>query len=333
MHKVTKENLLRVSAYIDRVQMHEGIPLFSHLDINPTELCNRRCNFCPRVDPNQYPNQNLNLSLQLAEKIADELSALRYQGVVIFCGFGEPLLHPDLVRIVSCFSEAIRIEIVTNGDQLTPPVIQRFLEAGVDYFVVSMYDGPHQVDYFKNMFADAGYSEKYYVLRDRWHSDEDSFGLKLTNRAGLVSVGNQDPVDVTKPCYYPSYSMALDWNGDVLLCVQDWNKKVKLGNIYAQSLVEVWTSALFRKYGASLAKERRKLTPCNVCNTNGTLHGFNHIKRWREVWSRKNHLQGDVSSDSSLSSGVSSSFRTDRATESVKPYSSARVRRLNAGSR
>ena len=32
------------------------------ISINPTELCTRRCEFCPRADPNVYPNRNLNMS-------------------------------------------------------------------------------------------------------------------------------------------------------------------------------------------------------------------------------------------------------------------------------
>jgi wyosine [tRNA(Phe)-imidazoG37] synthetase (radical SAM superfamily) len=31
------------------------------VDINVTEVCTRKCVFCPRVDPKLYPNRNLNL--------------------------------------------------------------------------------------------------------------------------------------------------------------------------------------------------------------------------------------------------------------------------------
>ena len=27
-------------------------------------------------------------------------------------------------------------------------------------------------------------------------------------------------------CYYTHYSMMIDWNGDVYLCTQDWQRKV-----------------------------------------------------------------------------------------------------------
>ena len=31
--------------------------------------------------------------------------------------------------------------------------------------------------------------------------------------------------------------MTIDWNGDILVCMQDWNKKIKFGNIQANSLL------------------------------------------------------------------------------------------------
>lgn len=276
----TKENLRRKSVYVDHVQMHDGAPLFSWLDMNLTELCNRACVFCPRVDPAVYPNQNLHMSVPLMRKLTDEMRALNYEGCTVFCGYGEPLLHPQLIELSSCFDADLRLEVVTNGDRLKPALIEDLYRAGVDFFVVSMYDGPHQVEHFKRMFEDVGAAANQYILRDRWHTDEDGFGLKLTNRAGMVSIGQQDPVDVTKPCHYPAYSMTVDWNGDVLLCVQDWHKKVKLGNLYAQTLLEIWRSKALHKIRARLAEGRRTEAPCNGCNADGTLHGFNHVEVW-----------------------------------------------------
>jgi len=286
INEATKQNLRRKSVYVDDVQMVGDIPLFSWIDVNLTELCNRKCIFCPRVDPNEYPNQDLNMALPLLRRMADELTALEYRGVVVFCGFGEPLLYPHLVEAISFFGPDIRTEVVTNGDRLTVSYIDTLIKAGMDYMVISMYDGPHQIEHFKRLFQEAGYDESYYILRDRWHTEEDNFGLKLTNRAGTVSIGKQDPVDVTHPCHYPAYSMTVDWNGDILLCVQDWNKKVKMGNLYAQSLLEIWRSNLIQKYRYQLANGKRKLTPCNNCNTDGTLHGYNHVEKWRKAWGR-----------------------------------------------
>ena len=280
INESTKQNLRRKSNYIDVVQMINGSPVFSWIDINVTELCNRKCIFCPRIDDDFYPNQNLNISLDLIRKMAIELRSIKYQGAIVLCGFGEPLLHPDIIEVVSILSKTARIEIVTNGDYLTPSIITNLVEAGVGYFVVSMYDGVHQVEKFKSLFLDADCSEEKFILRDRWHSEADGFGLKLTNRAGTIKIGDQDPIDISHPCHYPAYSMTIDWNGDALLCVQDWNKKVKLGNIFSQSLIEVWLSKALQKRRNQLINGKRKQSPCNLCNADGTLHGYNHVKAW-----------------------------------------------------
>ena len=276
----TKKNLRRKSKYVDDVQLYRDIPLFSWIDISLTELCNRTCIFCPRADENFYPNQSLHISMDLIKKIANELRDIEYEGAIVLSGFGEPLLHPELLEIVSILSKNARIEIVTNGDHLNSKLIKDLSDAGTAYIVVSMYDGPHQIQTYSDMFAQVDLDDNFYLLRDRWHSQKDGFGLKLTNRAGTIDIGDQDPVNVKHPCHYPAYSMTVDWNGDVLLCVQDWNKKVKLGNIFSQSLMEVWISSNLAKRRIQLALGNRKLNPCALCNTDGTLHGYNHIKAW-----------------------------------------------------
>lgn len=280
------KNVERKGKIIDQVQFIDKVPLFSWVDLNPTELCNRRCVFCPRKDDTFYPNQNLHVDLALARKIASELSEYKYRGGVNLCGYGEPLQHPDIVGLVKVFGQNIHTEMVTNGDKLQKELVQRLFGAGLDVLLVSLYDGPYQIDYFKEMFASAGIGEKQYVLRDRWYSVEEDYGVKLTNRAGSVQTGNQSRVENARPCYYTHYSLQIDWNGDVMLCPQDFNKKIKFGNVYAKSMLEIWTSRNARKYREMLGKGYRGIYPCNNCNVNGTLHGSKHCKEWVALYER-----------------------------------------------
>lgn len=279
----TLANLRRKSAYVDRVQLHDGEPLPSWIDLSLTELCNRSagsakpCIFCPRIDPAFYPNQKLHMPLSLVGKIGTELRELNYQGIVVLCGFGEPMLHPQLVEVVNLL-RGTRVEIVTNGDFLTARKIKVLSEAGVAYWVVSLYDGEHQVEPMNARFAEAGCEN--YIIRDRWHTEADAFGLKLTNRGGTVDAGIQDPVTPDRPCHYLAYQMTIDWNGDALLCPQDWHKKSKFGNLNGQSLLDIWHSSAMNKRRVRLMNGKRTDSPCNGCNTDGCLHGFNHAAAW-----------------------------------------------------
>jgi len=236
------------------------------------------------------------MSLDLVRKIAADLERIDYGGTVVLCGFGEPMLHPRFYELVSLLAgKAWRLELVTNGDRLTVAAVQH-LRDQIDCFVVSMYDGPHQVERFQDVFrqgdplgwelhldlaATPGFSPAF-VLRDRWHTEADAFGLKLTNRAGTVEVGQQGPALPGRPCNYLAYQLTIDWNGDALLCPQDWHKKVKFGNLSNQTVMEVWTSPSLHKRRMQLLRGDRSQHPCHGCNTDGCLHGFNHAPIWEE---------------------------------------------------
>jgi radical SAM protein with 4Fe4S-binding SPASM domain len=105
----------------------------------------------------------------------------------------------------------------------------------------------------------------------------------LTNRAGTTDAGNQREADENRPCFYPQYALQADWNGDVLLCPQDWKKRVKLGNLSAQSLWDVWTGGIAMKHRMRLLAGKRNCAPCSGCNAAGTLHGKDHAAAWMTV--------------------------------------------------
>lgn len=273
----TYANIARKAPLVDRVQMHGDIPLPSWVELSVTDLCNRKCVFCPRVDEAAYPNQPLHMGLGLAEKIAADLWEMDYQGTITLCGFGEPLLHPQIVELVRRFGD-FRVEIVTNGDRLTPKLVNRLAGAGCDFIAVSMYDGPGQIAALEAIFAETGMD---YALRDRWQGEDENFGLSLlTNRAGTLDIGTQAPA-TAGPCAYPAYQMMIDWNGDALLCPQDWHKRVRFGNVGAQSLLEIWVSAALHKRRKRLMRGRDGLSPCSACNAGGCQHGGKHMEAWR----------------------------------------------------
>jgi radical SAM protein with 4Fe4S-binding SPASM domain len=279
----TANNIIRKSTFVDRVKLNNRGPIPSWIDLNPTELCNRKCVFCPRVDEDEYPNQALHISLDTVNNVKMNLLKIGFEGVIALSGYGEPLLHPKLADVVQILaSSRWRIELVTNGDRLTTKVANELIKAGLNYFVVSMYDGPEQQKHFQSVFAGANIETNRYVLRDRWYDETLNYGVKLTNRTGNVTIGVQQPISLKKPCYYPSYSLSLDWNGDVLLCVQDWDKKVKFGNINVQSLEEIWFSKYFQRVRQNLIDGNRAVAPCKNCNALGVVHGENHAKAWRQ---------------------------------------------------
>jgi len=276
--KAIKKNIDRKRPSIDDVTLINGVPLFSWVELNVNELCNRQCVFCPRSG--DYPNQNVHMDLELADSIASQLVEFGFDGTVNISGTGEALLTKHLVDLVKKFGDRdIRIEIVTNGDKLKSSIVKKLYCAGLTQLVVSMYDGPQQIEYFNNLFAECGIDKKLYTLRDRWYDEDKDYGLLYTNRTGAL--GDDLPDAQKRACYYPYYSLYIDWNGDVLLCCQDsYNRTVILGNANTETLWDIWTDEKFSEYRKVLKHGTRSSSPCKNCNANGMVFGANHAKSW-----------------------------------------------------
>ena len=69
----------------------EGFPLPSQIEISESGMCNRKCSFCPRSDP-EYKHINEFITSELINKLTLELKELNYTNLVLFSGFVEPLL-------------------------------------------------------------------------------------------------------------------------------------------------------------------------------------------------------------------------------------------------
>jgi len=209
---------------------------------------------------------------------------MKYRGSIALCGYGEPLLHKDIEYIVKKLSKVADIEIVTNGDPLNHKMIYKLYKANAARLLISMYDGPEQIQKFKNMIEKSGVPEDFIILRDRWYAKTENFGVKLTNRAGTIKTGNQIKNGVHTICYYPSYQILIDWNGDVFLCPQDWQRRQTMGNMMQEEVFAIWNSKILKKYRVDLLQGKRCNNPCSSCNAQGTLLGINHAQKWREIY-------------------------------------------------
>lgn len=268
-----------------------GFPLFSLFEMSITGLCNRTCEFCPRVDPAVYPNRNENLSLDLHEKMMAELNQLEYSGIIGFSGFSEPLLHKELDQLIAISRAACprsRLEVYTNGDFVTVEKLVRLFEAGLTSIHISLYDGPHQLEEFAKIREATGLGGHQVILRDRYYSSEEGYGLVLSNRAGMIDFKKTGVKPLTAPlrhkCFYPFYMMMVDHKGDVMLCSHDWGKKLVVGNLSKQTIVEVWAGELIRTARNRLGNADRSFLPCSGCDVKGTHIGGEHYARWDEYY-------------------------------------------------
>ena len=261
-------------------------PLPAIIEISESGMCNRTCSFCPRSDPD-YDHVNEFITFQLINKIGRELQELKYRNTILFSGFVEPLLDKEIfekIHILKNYLPNCKIEINTNGDVLNKKRLVKLFEYGLDVLLISVYDSKEDADRFEKLCLDCGLSKEQYVIRHRYYTEEKDFGITLSNRAGMMKNAEfkieelKEPLET--PCYYPSYTFFLDYQGDVLMCPHDWGKQKILGNLKEKTFSEIWYSKLSISIRKSLNKGNRKFKPCNICDVKGTLIGKEYAKEW-----------------------------------------------------
>ena len=241
------------------------VPYF--IEINITELCNRKCSFCPRA--HGYPNLNLNMSLETAIKIRNQ--ARGFVDTIHVVGRGESLLHPCFLDIIAVFSQEFKIRIMTNGDKLDQYIDKLHealdLNSGIHRITISLYDNDDQYNNLKKMFAN--YSDiHYYKTYDTGQgTDNDDFNQQhyITNRSGALYDANSNA-----PCYIPLNRMFIDWDGTVNLCCHDWTEKATYGSVHTETLQSIY-KYIINKFGKELIKGNRLCTvQCSNCDVSTT---------------------------------------------------------------
>ena len=284
--KVTiKNNIIRKKPILDREpQFYNSVPLPSWIELSLIDACNRSCSFCPKVDENIAPNTYQKMELSLIDKLCTNLKKINFEGAFCLCGYGEPLLHKDHLKIINRLSQVGQVEIITNGDTLNESRLIELYESKASRVLISLYDGEEQIKKFNTMILNTNVPRDFVVLRDRWYSDKKDYGVKLTNRVGTIKIGNQVEVNLKQKCYYTSYQVLIDWNGDFFLCPQDWQRRMSMGNIMQETIFKIWTGKTIPPYRKNLMSGKRCSGPCKSCNADGTLLGKNHAKSWKSVY-------------------------------------------------
>ncbi len=90
---------------------------------------------------------------------------------------------------------------------------------------------------------------------------------KPHNWAGNLNLPlNTKPVNIMK-CTFLWYSLTILFNGDVVLCPQDFQGKLLVGNLKTQSIREVFNNNTMQNFREKFSKKNIKcLIPCNNCD-------------------------------------------------------------------
>ncbi len=121
---------VRELASIGSALIDTGHPYMAH--IVPMRRCNLACTYC-----NEYDDFSPPVPIEEMERRIDELG--RLGTAVITISGGEPLLHPDIDRVIARIRKTGAIAgMITNGYLLMPDRIERLNRAGLDHLQISI---------------------------------------------------------------------------------------------------------------------------------------------------------------------------------------------------
>lgn len=145
----------------------------------------------------------------------------------------------------------------TNGDMLTDDLMISLIEKGFTHLTITDYEEKPQ-DRLKAL------ARKYPLHAMLRHQDD----FKKINKAGAVL---DHKTTSEKPCLRPAYQLVINWNGDVVLCCNDFYGKFKFGNVNTQPLLEIWHSKNFTEVRDALRKpgNRAESPLCQFCDDPG----------------------------------------------------------------
>ena len=257
----------------------ENFPLPTEIEISESGTCNRSCSFCPRSAPD-FEDKKEFITNELHEKLCLELKDLDYKGTVRYSGFVEPLIDKNIFNLIKMVRDnlpKVNIEMVTNGDPLNLKRLNKLFENGLNKILISAYDGREDALKLENLCKEAKLTNEQYIVRHRYYSQDQDFGITLSNRSGLMENAEFKIESLKEPlkksCYIPSYTFFLDYQGDVLICPHDWGKKIILGNLNNERLIDIWFNKKSMRIRKMLNNSNRNFTPCNVCDVEGTFMG------------------------------------------------------------
>ncbi len=242
--------------------------LFTVVEFETITNCNLKCKYCPNSLFKNSNDENKLMSINIFNKLINDLKNIDYKGEFHPHFYGEPLLDDRIIDFVKTINKEFPksdIIIYSNGTLLNLDYFKKLINAGCTRIIVTKHDDVTYPDIDKVI-----YFAKKNKLDDKLFVRTLNKN-KLFNRGGLFKIDNS--VENFRNCFV-SKTITIDYEGNVILCCNDYNKKNILGNIKFEPINQIWESDKFIKIRKSIEQNKPILDICKKCKF-GKLENIN----------------------------------------------------------
>ncbi len=250
-------------------------PKLVHLDLETSSYCNFNCNFCPR------PKENGIMPLEDIKRIIKEFADQGGETIKPFWR-GEPFADkrmPEILRAI----QGNGLKSMINSNASDPLNILDDCLPYIDWISFSIDEQHGNIDNktFDNLIKAYWFMRKHNKYIEVQASKKNKFvasACEMDYAADYIPYKVDPPTkrsdkDTTsevitgerKYCGFPSWRLVVAYNGDCTLCCVDWELENKIGNIYENSLKEIFygdKAGELRK----VLKNNKRLYMSDICD-------------------------------------------------------------------
>lgn len=241
--------------------MHKdtNLPLAIEIEINSD--CNLSCSYCPNSKSSRIEKGFMDP--ETFKTLMLQLQKYNYSGRISYHFYNEPTLSPNLqkfIEMTALYLPEAKSVLYTNGTLLAQQTIDKLYSAGLKKFIVTEHHKTN-LESVKKISDALSLEEKNNFKFSSYKK------LPLTNRGGLVKVGQKIQGPLEKVCFVPRCVMVVSLKGNVVACYEDYKQNHVMGNILEQDILDIWNNEKYVYFRNELKNGNRyKFEVCKTCN-------------------------------------------------------------------
>lgn len=249
---------------------HGHFPLFTQVLIETRTDCNNNCPFCPQA----YVKKELGvMSWNCYTTIIDQLASIGFNGRIALMLSNEPLLENRLEQMIAYAkhqSQRFFLDITTNGRLLTVEKVDNLFSLGLDNININDYRSDRDEyperwsSHIIPLLEAFGNNPKVDFKRRRFDESLPNYAGNIPQKFNTEDFGF---------CNYPFRKLTIAYNGNILLCCDDFVYDTCFGNVLNDSLVDCWNHPHLEEIKKSLL-ENKRIGICERCNDSQDYNTF-----------------------------------------------------------
>ena len=203
--------------------------------------CNRRCHYCPVAESDRRGANHL-LDVELFNKVLSDLQTISYDRRIGLNLYNEPLADPVILERIAAIRESLpkaHIYFYSNGDYLTPELLEALEKAGLNELFISIHLAPGKpysddgvklaLNKLQNRsgltLTETQFVSGHYLRTQATHGNLsiEAFALNYVadgqDRGGLME-NIENARERLSPCDRPFHNFVVSYDGSVVPCCQ-----------------------------------------------------------------------------------------------------------------